>query len=124
VAAWGPPGLVALIVRPLLASLALARLVAQGQGDASLGELQTGLFEGTLERFRVALQKGKRFDPIDREAGLHAPLLVDIEAHLDAAQLNGIETDLEMIDAGKALEADLDRHRGEGNVGNQPDRRL
>jgi hypothetical protein len=55
---------------------------------------------------------------------LDAALRIDLEADLDAAEFDRIEADLEMIDPGEALQADLDRNRSEGNLGDDANGRV
>ena len=94
----------------------LALRIAQGEVDAALGRLEAGLLEGALEGLGVALQERQRLDPVDDKPRLDRSVVLDVEAHVDAPEVFGVEPDLEPVDAGEALHRDLDRHRRERHV--------
>src|SRR5580700_10410593 len=79
-------------------------LVAAGEGFAAQRELQgtvvggqPGGLQGALEGRRVAAQQVEGVGAVDDEVRGGAAVAVDVEPHLDAAEVRRVEPDLEML---------------------------
>ena len=89
--------------------LAGLRLVAQAELQAAAAGLQAGVVQRLLQLRRVLPQHRQRFRLFDREMRRHLAVAVDIDAHIDAAEIGGIEPHFEMGLAALRGGGDLDR---------------
>ena len=98
-------------------------LVAQRELQAVVGGLQARLLQGALELGGVAAQQVERLGALDHQARRDMAAAVDVEPHVDAAELRRVETDLEAVASGLRARRDLDREaldrhrRGGGGTG-------
>ena len=79
----------------VLLVLAGLRLVAQAELQAAAVGRQAGIVERAVQLVGVLAQHLQRFRLFDREMRGHLAVAVDIDAHVDAAEIGGIEPDLE-----------------------------
>src|SRR6185437_1981929 len=101
----------------IVAAVLAGRLVAQAELQAAVAGLEAGIVEGLLQLRGVLLQHRKRFRLLDHQMRGHLAARVDADANVDAAEIGGIEPDLEIALAVPGGGRDLDRkpaqrHRG------------
>ena len=85
------------------------RLVAQRELQAVVGRLQAGVLQRAFELVGVAAQHVERLRLLDHQPRRDLAAAIDIEPHVDAAELRRIETDLEAVASGLRARRDLDR---------------
>ena len=94
-------------------------LVAQRELQAVVGGLQAGILQRALQTGGVVAQQVERVGTIRDQARGHVAVAVDVEPHLDAAELGRIEANLEVVLARLRLGRDFD-----GDAGNRDGRGL
>ena len=87
-------------------------LVAQRELQPALG-VEAGLLQRALELRRVAAQQVERFGALDDQPRGDLAVVIDVEPHVDAAELGRIEADLEALQAVLRARHDLDREAGD-----------
>src|ERR1700744_660662 len=83
-------------VTVVAAVLSGGRLVAQAELQAAVAGLEAGVAQGLLQLRRVLLQHRQRFRLFDHKMRGHLAAAVDTDAHVDAAEVGGVEADLEI----------------------------
>ena len=81
------------------------------------------MLQGALELGCVAAQQIERLGAVDDQARGDVAAVVDVEPHVDAAELGRIEADLEAVVPGLRARRDLDREPCDRHRGGRPARR-
>jgi hypothetical protein len=99
-------------------------LVAERELEAVVRGLEPGLLQGALELAGVAAQHIEGLRALDEEARGDMAVAVDVEAHVDAAELRRVEPDLEAAAPRLRAGHDLDREAGDRHcrIGRGPGR--
>src|SRR3954453_7197264 len=109
------PACVAVIVVALAGVLPRRILVAQAEGEPVAAGLEAGIVERALQLRRVLPQHRQRLRPLDGEMRGDLTVAVDVDADIDAAEIDRIEADVEAGLAGVRGRGDLDRQATDGH---------
>jgi hypothetical protein len=83
-------------------------LIAQRELQAIISGFEPGLLQRTLQLRLLALQKTQRLGTVDVDMRRHLAVAVDIEPHVNGAELGRVEPDFELIGAGLRMRDDRD----------------
>ncbi len=72
-------------------------VLAQGEAQAGVRQLDPAAGQGLLERLRVALEHLEGLGPLRREVRAQAPAAVGRERDLDPAQVRGLQLDRQCV---------------------------
>src|SRR5882724_744077 len=83
------------------------RLVAQAELQAAVARLQAGVIQRALQLGCILAQHRQRFRFFNCQMRSHLAVAIDIDANIDAAEIGGIEPDLEAALAAFCRDRDL-----------------